>query len=78
MAVKNKVIQKPRPARPPLRGPGRPRLFGEKMTASIPIRMTPSQKTEIEDAAKRAKAASVNDWGRERLLEAARKLPHED
>jgi hypothetical protein len=75
MAVKNKVIRKPRTAPAALRRPGRPRLYDETMTALLPIRMTLAQKTQIEDAARRARATSVNDWGREKLLAAARLVP---
>jgi hypothetical protein len=43
------------------------------MTAIIPVKMTTEQKLEIEDAARLAEAASVNDWSREKLLAAARR-----
>jgi hypothetical protein len=80
MAVKNKVLQKamPTPAGSKARRRGRPRLFDEKMTAMIPVRMTSEQKLEIETRAALTKG-SVNDWCREKLLAAAREpLPTDD
>jgi hypothetical protein len=39
------------------------------------IKMTDDHRTEIEKAAVRDKATSVNDWAREQLLVAARNSP---
>jgi predicted HicB family RNase H-like nuclease len=66
MAVNNKGIRKSTAKRT-----GRPLLYDTPMKP-FPLKLTDDQRQELEAAAKRAKATSLNEWARAQLLAAAR------